>query len=595
MVALKLSGFGGMIPAQDDRLLPQNNAALAQNTFLDSGALQGIKQPTLLHTMANSGYKYAFRIPLSSPDRQHIYNSNWWEFPEADTNVLRSQVANDEFIRYYFAAPGQPPGYNTQARIVAASANFVLGIPAPETAPGVTSSGGVGTVESRAYVYTWVSTYGEEGPPSPPTVLTGKADDTWSITLTAPLTADTTGRSLAKVRVYRTVTASGGTATFFFVAEQDVTTLSYSDTIDDAVVASNNQLQSTSYTSPPTDMKGMVSMPNGMFVGWRGNEIWFCEPYLPHAWPAAYTLSVDATVVGLGVVGQTLVILTDGFPYAATGVSPSTMALSKIATYEPCMSRGSIVSTQNGVLYASPNGICLAAYGLVQNATQQLATKDRFNDLVHPETLRAARLGASYYAWGAPGFGCFDPIGFDTSSFQQEDFSGAFGGVLVSLIDSRVAWTELNFDDLLTDNILTDVWTGEILLVRDNKILWLDTTSAAVPGTYKWRSKVFQLDEPKNLAAMKIRFEEDAHDANFVLSTAAPNNDINQDLGTTQYGVVRVYAGGSLILCYELRTSGVLMRLPSGFKHEFWQFEIEARVKVYNIQVASSVKELAKA
>ena len=79
-----------------------------------------------------------------------------------------------------------------------------------------------------------------------------------------------------------------------------------------------------------------------------------------------------------------------------------------------------------------------------------------------------------------------------------------------------------------------------------------------------------------------------------MLSTSPPNNTLNQTLAANQYGLVRVYAGGNLILCYELRTTGFLMRLPSGFKKEFWQFEIEARVKVYNIQVASSAKELAK-
>lgn len=598
MVAIKLSAFGGQIPAQDDRLLPQNNAALAENTFLDSGALQGMRTPRLLHTMAHSGYQYAFRIPNSTPDKNHIFNSTWWEFSDPDTNVVRSPVANDSYSRYYFASAGQAPGYNTQSRIIAGSANFLLGIPTPETAPGVSVTGGSATNETRSYVYTWVSTYGEEGAPSPPTTVTNHPDGTWNLTLTSPLAGDSANRSLATQRIYRTVPGVGGSATFFWVADVPIGTTTYADNQSDAVVSLNNQLTSTTYTPPPSGLKGIVSMPNGMIAGWQGNEVWFCEPYLPHAWPAAYTIAVDATIVGLGVVGQTLVILTDGFPYAATGVSPSTMALSKIATYEPCMSRGGIISTQNGVLYPSPNGICLAAYGLVQNATQQLATKDRWQDLIQPETIRAARIGSSYYAWGSPGAGCFDPVGYDTSSFQQEDYTSAFSGILVSLVDPRIAWTSLETADTtqasITENVLTDVWTGEVFLVRNNQVLWLDTTTQAVPGSYLWRSKVFELDEPKNLAAMKIRFEENTYDPSFVLSTSAPNRNINQTLAANQYGLVRVYAGGQLILCYELRTTGELMRLPSGFKHEFWQFEIEARVKVYNIQVASSAKELAK-
>ena len=481
MVAIKLSAFGGQIPAQDDRLLPQNNSALAQNTFLDAGSLQGMRQPRLLHTIVNTGYQYAFRIPNTTPDKNHIFDSTWWEFVDPDTNVLGSPIAEDSFSRFYFASAGQPPGYNTKARIIAGSPNYLLGIPPPETAPGVSATGGTAANETRSYVYTWISTYGEEGPPSPPTVFTAPSDATWNLTFTAPLVVDTTNRSLAKTRIYRTVTSSSGVASFFFVADITIATLSYADTIADAIITNNNVLPSTFYNAPPSDLKGIVSMPNGMMAGWRGNEIWFCEPYLPHAWPSIYTLSVDSTVVGLGVVGQTLVICTDGFPYAATGVSPSTMALSKIATYEPCLSRGSIISTQNGVLYASPNGIVLAAYGLVQNATEQLATKDRWQDLIQPETLRASRVGANYYAWGSPGAGCFDPIGYDTTSFQQEDFSSAFSGILVSLIDPRVAWTSLEYAAFVTENVLTDVWTGEVLLIRNNQVLWLDTTTAAVP------------------------------------------------------------------------------------------------------------------
>jgi len=42
----------------------------------------------------------------------------------------------------------------------------------------------------------------------------------------------------------------------------------------------------------------------------------------------------------------------------------------------------------------------------------------------------------------------------------------------------------------------------------------------------------------------------------------------------------------------ELRTSGVIMKLPSGFKADYWQFELETRVIVLSLQAATSVKEL---
>jgi hypothetical protein len=592
MVAVKLSAFGGRIPAQDDTLLPENNSADNTNVFLDAGSLQGMRVPRVLHTMSNPAYGYAFRLPLLAPDRNHMLSSFWLEFPSSDTNVLRSPVANDAFERYYFAAPNALPRYNTRARILAASAPFTLGIPTPESAPTVVVAGGSATNVARAYVTTWVSAYGEEGPPSPPLLHTDHPDGTWNLTIPAPLSGDTTNRNLTLTRVYRTITGTGGGTTYYLLTELSIATLTYADNTTDLVLSNNALLESYGYSAPPTDLQGIVSMPNGMMVGWRGNEVWFCEPFLPHAWPAAYTLSIDAKIVGLGVVGQTLVICTDGYPYAATGVSPANMASSKIATFEPCSSRASIISTALGVLYGSPNGIQLAAYGVVTNATAQLATKDKWAELVRPETLRASRLGPSYYAWGTIVPGSFDPVGFEPTVFEQFDYTNAYTGISINLSDQRITWANME-NAGSTTNVMTDVWSGEIFLMRDNQVVWLDPTTNAVQGPYRWRSKQFQLQSQQNLAAARVWFDKTtANDPTFVQN---PVRDITspQELKADQYGLLRVFVSGKLVMTRELRTSGELFRLPSGFKDVFWQFEIEARMRIMNFEVASTIKELA--
>jgi hypothetical protein len=589
MVAVKISAFGGMIPAQDDRLLPQNNSASNENCFLDGGSLQGMRIPRVLHTLVNPTYKYAYRIPLISADRNHITASLWLEFPDPDTNVLQSPVADDQWQRFYFASASGIPQYNTKARILAGSAPFTLGIPTPETAPTVVVTGGSGPVVGRAYVTTWVSAYGEEGPPSPPQLLSGNSDGTWTLTIPAPLTADTTDRNLAKTRCYRTVTSVGGSTTFFLVAEITIATLTYADTQTDVAVSSNLILETTDFGGPPSDLQGIVSMPNGMMVGWRSNEIWFSQQYMPHAWPAAYTNSVDANIVGLGVVGQTLVVLTDGCPWAMSGISPATMAISKIATLEPCMSRGSIVSTAQGVFYASPNGIVLAAYGIVQNASLSIATKDRWLELVNPEELRASRIGVSYYAWGNSTGGAFEPTAF-YSGFVEQLIVELYG-IIVNLADPRIAWGDLR-NSVPTDNVLTDIWSGEIFLIRNGQVVWQDQSSTAIQGPYIWRSKQFQLTKANNIAVMRVWFEELVNDPTF-MQNPTRNVSSPQTLAIDQYGLVRVFIDGTLIMTRELRISGEMMRLPSGFKNVLIQFEIEARVKVFNIETASSVKELS--
>jgi len=593
MVALKVTAFGGMIPAQGDTLLPEQNAALAQNTFLDSGEVYGIRQTKPVHTMVNPGWKYVFRVPLGPPDKDHMSNSYWWEFADPDTNVLKSQLTNDSFHRYYFCSPTQSPGYNTQARITAGNPSYTLGIPAPISAPTVSVIGGSGSTYARAYAYTWVSAYGEEGPPSPSTLTTGFINGTWNVVIPAAPGSATTNRNLTNINIYRTVTNASGGSTYYFVAQVALGTASYNDVLTDVTVTGNPILPSQTWYPPPTDMIGFVSLPNGMMAGWRlnANEVWFCEPYRPHAWPSAYTIGVDANVVGLGVVGQTLVILTQGFPYSATGINPSNMALSKIATFEPCMSRGGIVSTATGVFYPSPNGICLAAYGMVQNASLPLATKDRYNDYLIPASLRSAKLAASYYTFGSSLYGGFYPGAFNNNAFSMANTTGATQGALINLGDPRVAWTELQ-QSVNVDNVLTDFWSGEIFLIQNGVVGWLDMTSAGITGSYLWRSKEFQMTEKSNLKAMKISFDSTINDPTFVHNTVRNTNN-PQILGAGQYGLIRFYGDGNLMMTREIWTDNEIMLLPAGYKADFVQFEIEARVRVQSLQVATSVKALA--
>lgn len=139
-------------------------------------------------------------------------------------------------------------------------------------------------------------------------------------------------------------------------------------------------------------------------------------------------------------------------------------------------------------------------------------------------------------------------------------------------------------------NVILDQWTGVGLLIQNGGIWFYDFTDQAptiVP--YKWRSKAFQHQSAKNFSAVKVWFS--------VPPGTPPQidrniNDPQAELGPNQYGIVRVYADGNLWSTRELRTSGELLRIYSGIKVEQWQFEVEGRVLVSNLQVATSTKEL---
>ena len=601
MVSVRISPFGGMVPAVDDSLLAPNNAALAQDTWTYSGSCMGLPVKKLLYTLANPNATKVYRLPNNYTDALHLSDSKWMEFAHSDTDVLRTQVVDDTFDRYYWASPLDVPRYMTQAQITAAApalaGAYVLGIPAPGAISGIVSGGVSATLKSVAYVQTFVSAYGEEGPPSAPKTYTAqKIDATYTITYAQPDPLDLgTNRNITKMRLYRTITATNGTTTYFFVSEVAVGTLTFADnaaTNTDAVIAFNAELESTNWQGPPSDLQGWVSLSNGIVAGFRNNEIWFCEPFRMHAWPAIYTLAVEYPIVGLGVQNNSLVVCTDGFAYTISGVHPSSMSLSKLGGLMPCTARGGIVSTTEGVYFPTPAGLALASAGGIVIATKELIRKDKWNAQVSLSTLRAAMLGPAYYAFGQKILGVFQADAFQADMVQADDFAGASNGMLIDPTSVTVAFNKLTSSIPLT-NIMTDVWSGEVFVIVNGTVQWLDISDTQQQREpYIWRSKIFQAGQKKNFQAAKIFFT--------VLPNTPAQDPVEtiglvQTLQSDQYGLFRVYADGVLVMCRELRLSGEQFRLPSGFKADFWQFEIEARVQLDNMQMATSPTELQAA
>jgi hypothetical protein len=586
MVAVKLQNFGGMIPSIDDNLLPPSSASNAEDVSVSSGTLEGHEQLKLIYTPSSSSIQRVFRIPIALTDAARIPNSYWLEFTTPDVDVIQAPTDADGFERFYWASSNDTPKYNTKARIAAGDPPFLLGIPAPNIAPGVSVSGGTGPTEARAYVYTWVSAYGEESPPSPPTLVTDNSDGTWDLTMTAPGGA-ATDRNLTHTRIYRTVSGVSGETDYFFVAEVPIATLAYADVI--ASVTANQIIESLFWTPPPADLKGIVSMGNGIVAGFVRNEVYFCEPYRPHAWPAPYQLTVDSDIIGLGVYGQTLVVCTETSPFTITGATPSAMSVSRLAVIEPCMSRGSIASTPFGVIYASPNGLILVGPAGVQNLTQSMASKSDWSRLLALPTLYGVESNGDYICFGSTAVGCFDPGGFDVGAgFLEQDFTGAFSGASIDPRDPRVAWVKLNSDEPV-QSVYADSWTGEIFISRQDGVYWWETDTARPRKVFKWKSKILEVPGATNFEAMRVYFR--------TLSTSPEltnprktTTDIEVD--EHMWGVVRVYADERLVVTRELRETGEFFRLPSGFKSTRWQVEIEARVLIESIELAESAKEL---
>lgn len=592
MVAAKIDTFGGMVPAVDDTLLPDQSASISQNVNLYNGKLVPLPEFAKIHD-TDPATTIVYRLPASYGNASYLYDSVFMEFIDPFTNVIRAPVFGDVYDRYYWFSNNDVPMYNTRARIEAALPPWLLGIEPPTVAPGYVVTGGSGTVADRAYVYTWVSEYGEESAPSPPTLASGFINGSWDLTFTAAAADDIGGpdRNLMYTRIYRTEVALSGIADYFFVDEIPIATLTYSDLIPPSDVTQNGLMDSTNWAPPPGDLAGCVAMPNGILAAWRDNELWFSEPYRPHAWPVAYVQTVDFPIVGLGITNQTLVVCTAGHPLTASGSAPSFITTSKLTSMEPCTGRGSIVSAPEGVYYASPNGLVLVNVGAAANITKDLVDPARWLELTKGTAFRAARWGTAYFGFGSVQPGVFDVGAFDTEAFTQEDTSGSYNGVLIDPMNQRVAYGLLTAPGAIL-GVTNDPWSGHVLVVYDNGVHFLDNTKPfdmTVHQVGVWRSKKFQGNMPSNVGAMKVYFDVPDSAPNLA---PVPNYDLDQDLVDDQYGLVRLFADDRHVMTRELRRSGEMFRPPSGFKAEFWQFEIEFRVKILSVHLAGSPKEL---
>ena len=305
-------------------------------------------------------------------------------------------------------------------------------------APTVTpESGGA---DYAAYFYTYVSRYGEEGPPSAIGESVAATDDSRNFitNLTYPTQQDlyqSIGTAIPGINLYRTIETGDGAALFAYVLtatyfDEAVTYVAgdyvlYDDggaglelwectvggigtwaagTHDfvsgEAITDANLEggvCSSIYYDQAPAGMTNLRAHPNGFFVASKTNVLYCSEPYLPNAWPEDYRIPLDAQIVGIGIHGSTIVVATDAFIYTFAGPHPSSLYKSRLS-FQPCLSQRALVETDSGVMFPSLEGFQLVTAGGVQNVTQDLFDPDDWADY-ELDTMHGTYYNKSYYGF----------------------------------------------------------------------------------------------------------------------------------------------------------------------------------------------------
>lgn len=531
MAAINIIGFSGLAPRVSEYLLPDNGATDAENVLLYSGEIRPQRGPAWVRT------------PELDPPWVSIYRAEWngdeqWVEWSVDVDVALAPLSADVEPRYCWTGDGEP-------RMALFSdlpdTFYALGIPQPQTAPGLAVVGGSGDQAARLYCYTFFSALGEESAPSPATeVITGYINGTWEVTgmdefpissgsatgtfgsgstsfdvgarhwlrdgdqveiggdvltvsaITDPevfvvpgdYSAETSWSRVApwnttgmKRRLYR---SAGTNATFQLVT--DDAGVDYDDTLSDADIL-GDELISDTWVPPPAGLSGIFTLPNGAMVGFVGNLVCYSEPYQPHAWPPEYQVGTDFEVVGAAAFGTTVVAATAGAPYVLDGVDPISVTPQKMGDIWPCLAKRGVIAAAGGVLYPTVHGMAYIGPSGADTWTKNLYTREEWAKL-NPETMIAGMTDGRLFIVHTP----------DNSSQRA----------LILHMNDVVALTTASMS--VTD-LYSDPRNGRLYLATDAGIYeWNADGASLIP--YSWKSKEFTLPTPLNLGAAKVDFAE---------------------------------------------------------------------------------------
>ncbi len=514
-------------------LLPPNLAQTAHNVVLHNGGVRSLFSPVQVAAPTKPGVKKTiFRFGRRQPEDKYWFT---WTTP---VNVVNGPIAGDVSERTYFTGDGRPKKTDFSLALQGGTdypfAAYDLGVPAPKSAPSVENVVGKGpeVVETRAYVYTNVTAWGEESGPSPAALGEAKATHVCKLTLTDPLPSG--AYAINARRIYRSVTSSAGT-NYYYVAQLPAGTLEFVDSLDIASVG--EPLPSLDWDMPPDALAGLIALPSGALCGFTGKQVCFSVIGAPYAWPQKYRLTCDYEIVAVAAMGQGVVVLTEGYPYLINTGDPEGAMMIRLDEEQSCVSARSVASYQGGVLFASPDGLVL-----VNSEGSEIVTRALFDNRTWrargPENIFAVKHDGRYYGFWKEGGFVFDASGnFTTHS-----------------ITSTAAYVDPVLDQLY----LTD---ADGLTIRK----W--DSGAAL--THEYRTKRMNLPAPANFSCAQVKANTFA-DLRF-----------------------RVFGDGILVH-EEAVTSPEPFRLPGGFRSRLYEFEIAGTDHWTAFALAASMQELKR-
>lgn len=529
MAVISVKAFNGISPKTPARQLQETQAQVASNCDVFRGTLRPMKDLGSSVATIPGGSQTIYKFGQDSTDE-----SAGWLYWSSDVDVARGQIAGDTEEWTYYTGDGAPKAI----RAGSTSSPIPMGMPGPATQLIATEGTAPDNAdelaqETRVYTYTYVNKIGARSIESAPAPAALSVDVVpgQPVTLSG-FSTPPTGQTATHVRIYRSTAGI-----YLFTAELTMAAAltGFTDNVDPELLA--EEIPSLFWLPPPDDLSGLTNLPNGVMGGFEGRDIYFCEPYIPHAWPDAYRQSIDYPIVGLGAIDTTLVAVTKGTPYFIQGSHPDSMVVVKSDIEQACVSKESIVSFNNAVFYASPDGLVMLSSGGSQVITLGMFTRDQWQETFDPETIRGYHHDNKY-------------IGFYDNGSETGSFVFDFDVKQFSMHD---VYTPVAYQSLRNDK----------LYVLDSGAIkpWSEGSDL----TYSWASKVFTLPRPVGMACAQVEAE-------------------------TYPVTIDIYADGVLVHTQAV-ANRFPFRLPSITARD-WEFTLTGDDEVFSVAIAQSMGEL---
>lgn len=405
--------------------------------------------------------------------------------------------------------------------------------------------------QTTAYVYTYVNTYNEEGPPSPPNAVTGAVDLGTIVQVTRDAaTADYA--PIKEIRLYRTGTGTT-IASYFYAATISVLTqpgtlFSVTDKTTPADLA--EPLSSENYYPPDRALVNLTLLPNGILCGRKGNELHFCEAYKPWAWPPEYIKTYKHALVGIIAQGSAALVTTNTGSFFISGVAPSQMSESETGIEQGGMTKWSMAKVGGMICYASNDGLVMVDGGRANmQASERFFTRD-----VWRARYRAGFSSMRFAVWDG--------------RLVVYSSARAFRPFMIRFDEAAGSMTDL--PDFTASCSFTSPLADQCYVVRDN-VLYEFAGGAEVLA--KWTSREVVTPRPVNFSIAKV---------------FCVGNWVLQFFAQDETGV------------YQMRHSeGVsgdtTFRLPDGYLSDHWIISVVGSGRMRRIRMSESASELRSA